>query len=170
MTEYTKITVDFPEETIALRGNAPGEGSTGAYYIELTKPGASAHVSGIFDASGDVVIDQEIIIHHKAPHTRAEVVLKGAGRDSSFTRFVGRIIIDEDCGDSNSFLTERILLLSESARAEAVPDLEIKTDDVKCSHAASISHIPQEQLFYLMSRGIAQADAEDMIVEGFLEL
>ena len=69
----------------------------------------------------------------------------------------------------NSFLTEKILLLSDEARAEAVPDLEIESDDVKCSHAATISKIPEEQLFYLMSRGLSKFEGESMIVEGFLE-
>jgi Fe-S cluster assembly protein SufD len=61
------------------------------------------------------------------------------------------------------------LLLSDNAKAEAIPDLEILTDDVKCSHAASISRIPESQLFYLMSRGIPRSAAEDLIVNGFLE-
>jgi Fe-S cluster assembly scaffold protein SufB len=82
---------------------------------------------------------------------------------------VGRIIIDPECGDTNSFLSERILLLSDSARAEAVPDLEILTDDVKCSHAATISRIPDDQIFYLMSRGLSRQTAEEEIVSGFLE-
>jgi Fe-S cluster assembly scaffold protein SufB len=90
--------------------------------------------------------------------------------DQAQIKFVGRIIIDKDCGDSNSFLTERILLLSDQAKAEAVPDLEIKTDDVKCSHAASISRIPEEHLFYLMSRGLQRSAAEQMVVDGFLSL
>lgn len=111
-----------------------------------------------------------VIIHHQAPHTRANTTLRGVARDRAQIRFVGRIIIDEACGDSNSFLTERILLLSDQAKAEAVPDLEIKTDDVKCSHAASISRIPEEHLFYLMSRGIPQLQAENLIIEGFLDL
>ncbi|MCA9369371.1 SufD family Fe-S cluster assembly protein, partial [Candidatus Woesebacteria bacterium] len=66
--------------------------------------------------------------------------------------------------------TERVLLLSDTATAETVPDLEILTDDVKCSHAASVSRIPEEQIFYLQSRGIERSTAEDMIVEGFLAL
>ena len=91
-------------------------------------------------------------------------------RDQASVTFVGRIIIDEDCGDSHSFLTERILLLSDKAHAKAVPDLEIKTDDVSCSHAASVSNIPEEHIFYLMSRGISRTRSEEMIVEGFLEI
>ena len=92
------------------------------------------------------------------------------GRDQSRIKLVGRIKIDPDCGQTHSFLTERILLLSDQATAETVPDLEIETDDVKCSHAASISHLPESQLFYLMSRGLDRHLAENLIIGGFLEM
>ncbi len=142
----------------------------GEYTVELVGEGAQATITGVWDARGKDVVSVAVIIHHKAPNTRAQTTLHGVGRDSSFVRFVGRIIIEPNCGNSNSFLTERVLLLSDTARAETVPDLEIHTDDVKCSHAASISRIPEQQLFYLQSRSIARATAEDMIVAGFLEL
>lgn len=141
----------------------------GEYVIELTVPGAEAEVSGVFTTAGAEVCETKVVIHHKAPNTLANTTLKGAARDKSKISFTGRIIIDHECGNTNSFLTERILLLSDEAKAEAIPDLEILTDDVKCSHAASISRIPEQQLFYLMSRGIPRAEAEQLIVEGFLE-
>ncbi len=140
----------------------------GEYLVELTGPGAEADITGAFAVEGTDKADVTVIIHHQAPHTRATTNLRGVGRDQSQVRFVGRIIIDENCGDTNSFLTERILLLSDQAKAEAVPDLEIMSDDVKCSHAASISQIPEEHLFYLMSRGITRRAAEELVVEGFL--
>ncbi len=142
----------------------------GTYEFTLIKPGAELTVAGAFLAEDADQINVTVIIHHKAPNTRAETILKGVGKDRSKISFTGRIIIDPDCGNSNSFLTERVLLLSEQATAEAVPDLEILTDDVKCSHAASISRIPEEHLFYLMSRGIPWSQAVVRIVEGFLEL
>jgi Fe-S cluster assembly protein SufD len=143
--------------------DAPGE-----YMVELVGEGAEAVIGGVFETSGKNSAEVTVIIHHKAPHTQATTTLKGAARDASTIKFTGRIIIDPDCGDSHSFLTERILLLSDTARGEAIPDLEIHTDDVSCSHAASISSIPEEQLFYLMSRGISREVAEGLIVEGFL--
>lgn len=143
---------------------------SGEYLVKLLGPNAEAEISGAFMVEGNDKADVTVIIHHQAPHTRANTTLRGIGRDHSQVRFVGRIIIDEACGDSNSFLTERILLLSDHAKAEAVPDLEIMTDDVKCSHAASISRIPEEHIFYLMSRGIPRRQAEELIIEGFLDL
>lgn len=140
----------------------------GEYLIELLVPGAEVEVSGVFLSQEQENKEIKVTIHHKAPNTRANTVLKGVARDASRISFTGRIIIDPSCGNSNSFLTERILLLSDSAKAEAVPDLEILTDDVKCSHAASISRIPETQVFYLMSRGLPRNQAEQLIVDGFL--
>jgi Fe-S cluster assembly protein SufD len=142
--------------------------TSGEYIYQLVGAGAQVEISGAFHGRHQEKIDVTVIVHHQAPHTRADTILKGVGQDQAQIRFVGRIIIDPDCGDSNSFLTEKVLLLSDQARAETVPDLEIKTDDVKCSHAATISRIPEEHLFYLMSRGLSRQQAEQLVVEGFL--
>jgi len=141
---------------------------SGIYSVEITKEGAHAEIVGMFETKGNEVIDVEILITHKVPHTTANTTLKGVARDKSKIRFLGRIIIEKGCGDTNSFLEERILLLSDQAKAEAVPELEILADDVKCSHAATISSIPKEHLFYLQSRGLSKIKAEELIVEGFL--
>ncbi len=143
---------------------------SGVYEIQLLGEGAEATVTGVFQANGNEKKTVTVIIHHKAPHTRSNTILKGVARDNAQVSFTGRIIVAEKCPDTNAFLTERILLLSDTAKAEAIPDLEIFTDDVKCSHAASISHIPESQVFYLMSRGVPKEEAENLIVEGFLKL
>lgn len=141
----------------------------GKHVIKLTERGEEVEIIGVFETRDNEKKEVEVIIHHQAPHTLANTTLKGVAKDKSSLKFVGRIIIDPKCGQSNSFLTERILLLSDQAHAEAIPDLEILTDDVKCSHAASISNISEEHLFYLMSRGLSKTQAEELIVEGFLK-
>lgn len=153
VNDYQQIKIDTP----------------GGYIVVLAKPGAEAEITGKYAVAGQESIDVQVIIHHQAPHTRATTSLKGVADDQARLKFLGRIIIDPDCGDSNSFLTERILLLSDQAKAEAIPDLEILTDDVKCSHAVSVSRIPESQIFYLMSRGISRKEAERLIVDGFLK-
>ncbi len=141
----------------------------GEYVVELVGEGAEVEVVGIFEASGVEEKEVKITLVHKAAHTRAQTTLKGVAREKGKLRFEGRIIVEKNCPDTNSFLTEKILLLSPEARAEAVPDLEIESDDVKCSHAATISNLDEGQVFYLMSRGIGRELAERVIVEGFLE-
>ncbi|MCB9813319.1 MAG: SufD family Fe-S cluster assembly protein [Pseudomonadales bacterium] len=145
-------------------------GKSGKYFIDLVGQGAEVEILGSFLAQNDDFIDVEVTVHHKAKNTLANTTLRGVARDQSRIRLFGRIVINEGCGLSNSFLTERVLLLSNQASAEAVPELEILTDDVKCSHAASVSEIPSEQLFYLMSRGIQKKQAEDLIIQGFLKI
>ncbi|MEN8253138.1 MAG: SufD family Fe-S cluster assembly protein [Patescibacteria group bacterium] len=142
---------------------------SGDYLIELNSKGAEAIISGSFLVNKSNDLNINLIIHHKAPNTRAETSLKAVGKDRARIKLVAKIVVDKNCNGVNSFLTERVLLLSDKARAEAIPDLEIESDDVKCSHAASVSSISEKQIFYLMSRGISKQKAEEMIVEGFLE-
>lgn len=142
----------------------------GHYVVNLVEQGATAVVRAAFNVSKKEQVDFSVIIHHQAPNTEAQTMMRGVAGDSAKIKFLGRIIIDPDCGNSSSFLTERVLLLSDQASAECIPDLEIHTDDVRCSHAASISRIPEEQIFYLTSRGMDRKTAKEMIVDGFLTL
>lgn len=158
----TKHTIEKDEKK-KIELKEPGE-----YVVELVGEGAEVEIGGVFVGRGSESIVVKVVVVHKAGHTRANTVLKGAGYDESRLKFDGKIIVEKNCPDVNSFLTEKILLLGEKARAEAVPDLEIESDDVKCSHAATISRIPEEQIFYVMSRGVERRLAEEMIVEGFL--
>ena len=144
--------------------------NSGKHVIELKKPGEEVEIWGVFKTKNKQKIRVEIIVHHQAPLTRAITTLKGVADDQSRIGLVGRIKIEPNCGQTNSFLTQRVLLLSDQSQAEVVPDLEILTDDVKCSHAASISHLDEEQLFYLMSRGLSRTQAEKLIIKGFLKI
>lgn len=163
--------MEIKTDHILLHSGSPIQiTKSGKYVVEVDTPGAHAEIHGAFLTTGTQEIDIELLIIHKAPHTTANTVLKGVACDQSRIRFLGRIVIEEGCGDTNSFLEERILLLSDQAKAEAVPELEILADDVKCSHAATISNIPKEHLFYLQTRGLSTQQAEEVIVEGFLEI
>lgn len=159
-------------KTISIKANESKKitlKKSGEYLVRLLGQGASARVCGVFDVSGSDTVDISLVISHEAKHTRANIVLKGAARDKAQMRLLGRIKIAKDCSDTESFLEERILLLSKQAVAQVLPELEILCDDVKCSHAASVSMIPEETIFYLMSRGIPKPQAEALVVKGFLE-
>lgn len=140
----------------------------GSYAFSLIQPDIVVTIRGRFVLSGSDQEKVEITIHHMAPRTVARTSLRGTSSDTAKLTFFGRIIIDPDCPQTNSFLEERILLLSPNARGETVPELEILSDDVKCSHAATISTIDPEQLFYLQSRGLTFDQAEKMLVASFL--
>lgn len=81
----------------------------------------------------------------------------------------GKIIVTKGALQTSSFLTENVLLASKQAIATAVPDLEIEADEVKCSHAATVGKINDDQLFYLTSRGISKRKAKQLIIKGFLK-
>lgn len=136
----------------------------------LDKSGMEVEVEGRFEAKKDEIIKVKVVIKHLAAHTRAKTQLRGVAHDKSLIKFEGRIEIAPNCPDTQSFLTERVLLVGELARAETIPDLEIESSDVQCSHAASISHLDEEQIFYLMSRGIRRKKAEKMLIKGFLSM
>lgn len=141
----------------------------GKYLIQLIKPHTEVRVTGCFKTVASEHFTIELVVQHSAADTQANIVLKGVADDQSQLKFAGKIIIDQNCPQANSFLTERILLLSDQAIAETVPDLEILSADVVCSHAASISSVSEEQLFYLMSRGLSEKHAKKLIVTGFLQ-
>ncbi|OGY18085.1 MAG: hypothetical protein A2784_02875 [Candidatus Chisholmbacteria bacterium RIFCSPHIGHO2_01_FULL_48_12] len=141
---------------------------SGKYVVELVGEGAEVEVVGGFRAKDKEQIEIEIEVVHKAKNTNANTHIRGVVGDEVQARVVGTIKVLPGAQKTNSFLTEKVLILSDKARAEVVPNLEIEADDVKCSHAATVGKIDEEQLFYLMSRGLRQADARDIIVEGFL--
>ncbi len=141
----------------------------GRHLIELKKEHETVEVMGVFKVKKNESLAVEVIIHHLVPSVSATTILKGVAEDEGKLSIKGTIIINQNCHQSNSFLTERVLLLSDQASVEITPDLEILTDDVSCSHAASISNLNKSQLFYLMSRGLSEKAAEKLIVDGFLK-
>lgn len=138
----------------------------GDHQVNILVPDAHVNIFGNFKLNrGNERIN--LLIKHLAPRTSANTVLKGAVSDGQLD-ISGKIFIDQNCGQVKSFLTEKILLLSPTAKATAIPDLEILSHDVSCSHAATISPVDEIQIFYLMSRGVPRATAVEMIVDGFL--
>ena len=137
------------------------------YY--LNGQGATANDSEVVFGSADQSFDIQTSVNHQSPHTEARVVEKSILRDKSHSLFKGMIRIKENASKSNSFLSGRSILLDKDAKSDAIPSLEISTNDVKATHSASVAQIDEEQIFYLGSRCLSRAEAERTIVEGFLE-
>lgn len=119
--------------------------------------------------SGDserLAIQSSII--HSANNTKSEAVMRGVAQDSSETKFNGRVTVEGGGKGSKSSLSQQILLLDKGARAEADPVLEIKNNDVDCSHAAAVRQLDEEKLFYLQTRGLNRETARTTMVAGFL--
>ena len=135
----------------------------------LNGPGAQANDSEVIFGSNDQSFDIQSNVNHEAGSTEGRVIEKSILRDKSKSLFKGMIRIKENAAKSNSYLSGRSILLDENAKSDAIPGLEILTNDVKATHSASVAQIDEEQIFYLQSRCLDKKEAERTIVEGFLE-
>lgn len=115
------------------------------------------------------LFDQRTIQHHLAPNSRSNLLFKNALLDKSKSVFSGLIKVETEAQNTDSFQTNRNLLLSPKAEADSLPGLEILANEVKCSHGATTSKIDEQELFYLQSRGMTKKLSEKLIVLGFFE-
>ena len=137
------------------------------YYLNGT--GASSNESEVVFGNNDQHFDIQTNMNYQSPATEARVVEKSILKNRSKSLFKGMIRIKENAAKSNSFLSGRSILLDKNAKSDAIPGLEILTNDVKATHSASVAQIDEEQIFYLKSRCLSHEEAERTIVEGFLE-
>ena len=141
------------------------------YKIEyfLNGTGASSNDSEVIFGNNEQSFDIQTNVNHENRETEGRVVEKSILRNKSKSLFKGMIRIKENATKSNSFLSGRSILLDKDAKSDAIPGLEIFTNDVKATHSASVAQIDEEQIFYLQSRCLSHEEAERTIVEGFLE-
>lgn len=104
----------------------------------------------------------------EAAHGGGEIIMKGVAEHTAQVTCDGMIAIGLDGGGTDTYLTENVLMLDRTAKVDAIPGLEIKTNDVKASHSATVSKVTPEDLFYFAARGITEATARQMYIEGFL--
>src|SRR5579859_7426818 len=131
--------------------------------------GSAAELVGVFFTDNDQRYSINTLSNHAALSTNAETLVKGVLTDQSRVEFSGMIRVQPKAQQTASFLSAHALLLSKKARAELIPGLEIAANEVSASHGATSGQIDEEQLFYLMVRGIPKPEAERIIVQGFFE-
>ncbi|HUR23645.1 MAG TPA: Fe-S cluster assembly protein SufD, partial [Acidimicrobiales bacterium] len=129
--------------------------------------GGTSYLTAVYFADGARMHDFRTIQDHIAPKTTSDLLFKGAVSDNARSVYSGLIRVGKEARGTNAFQTNRNLVLSEGAGAESVPNLEIETNDVVCSHASAVGPIDDEQRYYLESRGIPPEVAERLIVLGF---
>ncbi len=137
--------------------------------ILLYGEGSEAKTAGLLYGHKRQFFDHHTAHHHTAPHTNSNLDFKVVLGGRSRSAYTGNISIEKSAPFSTAFQENRNLLLSEKARAETIPELEIDIDEVQCSHGATIGPVNADELFYLMSRGIPEKEAIREIVRGFLE-
>src|SRR5918912_3926611 len=132
-------------------------------------PGASSEDVEIVFGIGNQSFDVTSNLVHQGPHTRGRVLVKSVLKDISKSLFKGMIKIDKQGRGTESYLAGHAILLDRGAKSDAIPGLEIQTNEVKATHSASVAQMDESQIFYLMCRALSREGAKREIVNGFLE-
>ena len=134
----------------------------------LIEEGAHFDQETVMLLGSDSFCDINSLISHKSPYTSSNQLVKGIHTDKSHGIFTGKIFIDKNCNGVNGKQLHKTLLLSDRAQVHSEPQLEIFSDDVKCSHGSSTGQIQEDELFYLESRGIDPIKAQALLANGFV--
>ena len=137
--------------------------------VWLRAPGSYSKLFGLIFADGRQHLDHQTRQDHTAPHTESDLLSKGVVLDRARTVFRGVLHLRKEAQQTNAYQALHSLLLSPKARADALPILEIEADDVRCKHGSTTGRVDDEQMFYLMSRGLSRQEAQRLIVQGFFE-
>ncbi|MEO9222472.1 MAG: SufD family Fe-S cluster assembly protein, partial [Mycobacteriaceae bacterium] len=143
--------------------------------VRYSGSGADAQLLGVYFADAGQHLEQRIFIDHTQPHCRSDVMYKGAlqGAPGSTlpdarTVWIGDVLIRAEAEGTDTFELNRNLILTDGARADSVPNLEIETGEIaNAGHASATGRFDDEQLFYLRSRGISEEQARRLVVRGF---
>ena len=135
--------------------------------VTLDGPGAEADVNGVTFATDRQRHSYYTSQNHNAPHTRSDLLYKHVLADRARAVWRGMIRVEPEAQKTDGYQRSDALLLDPTCRNDAIPGLEIEADDVRCTHGATAGRVDEEQIFFCMSRGLTEAQASRMIVEGF---
>jgi Fe-S cluster assembly protein SufD len=135
--------------------------------VRLNGEGAENHALGLFLTDRVQHMDHSLFIDHAAPHCLSNQVYKGVLDDEATGAFEGKILVRPDAQKTEAYQVNKNILLSDSARMNTKPQLEIYADDVKCTHGATVGQLDEEALFYLRSRGIPEYEARMVMMYAF---
>ena len=136
-------------------------------YFDLDGPGAQAFVHGFMFGDQRQQFHLHTLQRHLKDHTTSDLLIKSCLKDRARSVYQGLIQVSEGAQRTDAYQANRNLLLSDQARADSIPGLEILANDVRCTHGATIGHVDMDMMFYLMARGLPESEAQRLIVEGF---
>ncbi|WP_431072240.1 Fe-S cluster assembly protein SufD [Microbacterium phyllosphaerae] len=138
--------------------------------VELAGAGSEGYLYGLSYADAGQHLESQVYLHHKGAHTKGDVLYKGALQgEGAHSVWIGDVLIGADATGTDSYEANRNLVLTEGARADSIPNLEIETGDILgAGHASATGRFDDEQLFYLQARGISEEEARRLVVLGFL--
>jgi Fe-S cluster assembly protein SufD len=137
--------------------------------VDMVEPGANCQVNGVLFTEGKQHLAYHTLQHHQAPHCRSDFLYKAALQDRTRTVWRGMIKVDARAIRTDGYQRNDNLLLSDRARADSIPGLEIQADDVRCTHGSTSGRVDEELIFYAMCRGFTRREAVRMIVSGFFQ-
>jgi len=142
----------------------------GTYHTEAVLQGAEATLdyAGAYGARNQTKRIHTLQTHHYGRNSKSRTTMKSALKDSSYLEFKGLIHVDTHARGTDAYLSNRNMVMNDGCRAESLPQLQIETDDVACSHGSTTGGPREEELFYLMSRGLSQTEAKGFLVMGHL--
>ena len=136
--------------------------------VTLAGEGAEANIYGAYVCGGDERVKIAVDMHHDLPHCNSRQLFKGIAGGTSKVDFYGKIIVAQDAQRTEAYQENHNILLSDDAKVDTKPQLEIYADDVKCSHGATIGRLNEEEQFYMRSRGITLEDAKVLQMISFI--
>ena len=137
--------------------------------VKFTAEGGAAWVDGLYMLNGTQHSDTHSVIDHTVPNCTSHQDYKGVLNDNSRGVFNGKVFVRKDAHGTDANQSNKNLLLSQTARVDTKPQLEIFNDDVKCAHGATVGQLEEEELFYLLTRGLPNALARNLLTYGFAE-
>jgi Fe-S cluster assembly protein SufD len=164
-----KATVDRSASLQWTIGALGGRVAKVNQHVSLIGADAMAQVNGVTFTEGKQHLAYHTLQHHEAPRCRSDLLYKGALQDKSRIVWRGMIRVDRDAQKTDGYQRNDNLMLSEHARSDSIPGLEILADDVKCTHGSTTGRVDDEQIFYLGTRGLTRKEAARMIVAGFFQ-
>ncbi len=136
--------------------------------VRLVGEGAEANIYGAYVCGADERVKIAVDMHHEVPHCSSRQLFKGIAGGKSRVDFYGKIIVAQDAQQTQAYQENHNILLSDEAKINTKPQLEIYADDVKCSHGATIGRLNEEEQFYMRSRGISLEDAKVLQMISFI--
>ncbi len=146
----------------------PGESRDIHLTVDLVAPGAEAHIKALYLSRAGEKVNFHILMHHRAPGCRSTQLIKGIAGGEARVTFGGTIVVAPDAQQTEAYQENHNIVLSEQARVDTCPQLEIYADDVKCSHGATVGALNPDELFYMRSRGIPEQEARTLQMLSFL--
>ena len=136
--------------------------------VRLAGEGAEANVYGAYVCGGEEKVKIAVDMHHDVPHCNSRQLFKGIAGGVSKVDFYGKIIVAQDAQRTEAYQENHNILLTDGAKVDTKPQLEIYADDVKCSHGATIGRLNEEEQFYMRSRGISLEEAKVLQMISFV--